>query len=61
LSGQPLIFTDVNTSNPFGSVDTSLACNSNTMSFTLDAAALADISADLGSKIFIGGIDSGGA
>jgi len=59
LSAQPMVFTDVTTSNPFGSVATSNADNGTTVSITLNAAALSAIAADQGGNIFIGGIDSG--
>lgn len=59
LGAQPTVFTDVTTSNPFGSVNTSSADDGTTLSITLNAAALAAISADQGGNIFIGGIDSG--
>ena len=59
LSGQPVVFTDVSTSNPFGSVGTSSASDGTTVVITLNAAALAAIGADQGGFIFIGGIDSG--
>jgi hypothetical protein len=59
LAGQPMVFTDVTTTNPFGSVGTSSADNGTTISITLDSAALADIVAHQGGHIFIGGVDSG--
>jgi hypothetical protein len=59
LAGQPTLFTDVTTSNPFGSVGTSSASAGTTISITLNSAALAAITADQGGHIFIGGIDSG--
>ncbi len=60
LSGQPLVFTDVNSSGPFvGSVATSDASSATIITITLDAAALAAIGAAQGGNIFIGGIDSG--
>ena len=59
LSGRPLAFTDVTTSNPFGSVATSTASTGTTITITLNAAALAAINADQGGNLFIGGIDSG--
>jgi hypothetical protein len=60
LAGQPTLFTDVTTSNPFASpVTTSTADDGTTISITLDSAALADIVAHQGGNIFIGGIDSG--
>jgi len=59
LTAQPLVFTDVTNSNPFGSVSTTSADGGTTVSIPLNAAALAAISADQGTDIFIGGIDSG--
>jgi hypothetical protein len=59
LGAQPLVFTDVTTSNPFGSVGTSTASNGTTIAITLSSAALAAIAADQGGNIFIGGVDSG--
>jgi hypothetical protein len=59
LAAQPLAFSDVTTSNPFGSVVTSSASMGTLVSITLDSAALADIVAHQGGHIFIGGIDSG--
>lgn len=59
LSAQPLVFTDVSASNPFGSVVTTNASNGTTLDITLNAAALAAIGAAQGGNIFIGGIDSG--
>lgn len=57
LSGQPVLITDVSTSNSFGSAGTSTS--SPTVVITLNAAALAAIGAAQGGNIFIGGIDSG--
>jgi hypothetical protein len=59
LGAQPLVFTDVTTSNPFGSVATSSTDNGTTITITLDSAVLADIVANQGGHIFIGGVDSG--
>jgi len=59
LNGRPLMFTDVTTGNPFGSVGTSSADNSRLVEVPLNAAALAAILAAQGGSIFIGGIDSG--
>ena len=58
-SGEPLVFTDVTTASPFGSVGTSSGDNGKTVTIALNGAALAAIDADQGSDIFIGGIDSG--
>jgi hypothetical protein len=58
LSGQPLVFSDVTTGSPYGSVNTTDASSGMTITITLDAAALAAIGADQGGDIFIGGIDS---
>jgi hypothetical protein len=54
-----MVFTDVTTTNPFGSVDTSAASNGTTVDIMLNATALSAISAAQGGNIFIGGIDSG--
>ncbi len=59
LNSQPITFSDVTASNPFGSVSTSTALNGTTVSIALNAAALAAIAGDQTSNIFIGGIDSG--
>jgi hypothetical protein len=59
LTTQPMMFTDVTTSNLFGSVATSSASSGTTISITLDSAALAAIAMHQGGNIFIGGIDSG--
>jgi hypothetical protein len=59
LSGQPLAFADVTTSNPFGSVATNNASSGTTVTIQLDPAALAAIAAAQGGNLFIGGIDSG--
>jgi hypothetical protein len=58
LSNEPIVFTDVTTSNPFGSVATSSASTGTTVTITLNTAALAALSADQTSNIFIGGVDS---
>lgn len=58
LGGQPIAFTDVTATNPFGSVGTSAASSRTTVTITLDTAALAAITADQGADIFIGGISS---
>ena len=58
LSAQPLVFTDVTTSNLFGSVSTSNSSAGTTLTISLNAAALAAIGAAQGGNIFIGGIDS---
>jgi hypothetical protein len=54
-----MVFTDVTTTNPFGSVVTSDASNGTTVDIMLNATALSAISAAQGGHIFIGGIDSG--
>lgn len=59
LSGQPLAFTDVTTSNPFGSISTTDASNNTTITISLNSPALAAIAAAQGGNLFIGGIDSG--
>jgi hypothetical protein len=60
LGAQPLVFTDVTTSNPFAlPVTTSSTSDGTTISITLNSAALAAITADQGGHIFIGGIASG--
>jgi hypothetical protein len=58
LSAQPLAFSDVTTTNPFGSIGTTAASTGTTLTIALDAAALAAIVADQGGNLFIGGIDS---
>jgi hypothetical protein len=58
LNGRPLIFSDVTTSSPYGSVSTTDTSSGTTITITLNAAALAAIGADQGGNIFIGGIDS---
>jgi hypothetical protein len=58
LGAQPLVFSDVTTSNPFGSVSTTSASEGTTVAITLDAAALAAIAAAQTGNIFIGGVDS---
>ena len=59
LSSQPITFSDVTASNPFGQVSTSTAMNGTTVSITLTAAALTAIAGDQTGNLFIGGIDSG--
>ncbi len=60
LTGQPLVLTDVNSSDPlFGSVATSNARSGLGVGIGLDANALTAINLAQGSNIFIGGIDSG--
>jgi hypothetical protein len=59
LLAQPLAFTDVITSNPFGSIATTSASTGTILNIALNGAALAATAAKQGGSIFIGGIDSG--
>jgi PEP-CTERM motif len=59
LQAEPLVFPDVTTSNPFGSIATSDASTGTTLNITLNGAALAAIAAKQGGNLFIGGINSG--
>lgn len=59
LRAEPLVFSDVITSNPFGSIATSDASTGTTLSITLNRAALSAIVAKHGGNLFIGGINSG--
>ncbi|HEV8414719.1 MAG TPA: PEP-CTERM sorting domain-containing protein [Bryobacteraceae bacterium] len=59
LSAQPLIFTDVSTSSPFGSVGTTNASSGTTLAITLNPAAIVAITSHQMNNIFLGGIDTG--
>jgi hypothetical protein len=59
LPAEPLVFSDVTTSNPFGSIATSNNSTGTTVNIVLNGAALAAIAAKQGGNIFIAGIDSG--
>ena len=59
LSAQPTAFSQVTNTTLYGSIGTSTALNGTTISITLNADAIAAITAAQGGNFFIGGIDSG--
>jgi hypothetical protein len=59
LAAQPVLFTDVVNTSPFGAISTNTVNSDTTIEISLNASALAAISSAQGGHLFLGGVDSG--